>query len=347
MYSHEELGTSNHTERPEQCEQRVLRGCVREQQQQEQHERSAVFLRISTMDKEYITIEEVEEAYYDCRKNKRGKRSSLEYELNYEVNNVKLWQDLNSMTYEVGRSLAFCVTRPKIREVFAADFRDRIVHHILIRKFGGMLEAEMIDDSYNCRVGKGTLFGANMVRKHIEDVSCNYTRMAWVMKCDLQGFFMSLDKDVLWVALETLIRSNYHGADVCWWLWLWRKVVFNRPELNCIKVGDLSLFDRLSPDKTLFKSDGRGLPIGNLTSQILANYYMTAFDRWVVKRIGKDGRYGRYVDDFVIVHTDKNLLLELARDSRLWLKDNLHLTLHPRKFYLQPVFRGLELSVRG
>ena len=120
---------------------------------------------------EYITIEEIYDAYYDCRKRKRSKRSSIKYELNYEVENHKLWKELNTQTYEIGYSLAFCVTRPKLREVFAADFRDRIVHHLIMLKFLPLFESEMIDDSYNCRKGKGSLYGVNRVQSFIEKVS--------------------------------------------------------------------------------------------------------------------------------------------------------------------------------
>lgn len=291
---------------------------------------------------EYITTEEVESAYLDCRKNKRNTNGALEYEMNYEVNNYRLWQDLNTMTYEIGKSVCFCVTRPKLREVFCAQFRDRIVHHIIMQKFLAMIDGEMIEDSYNCRKGKGVFHAVNRVQKFIEDVSENYTKEAYILKCDLQGFFMSIDRDVLWSMLETLIRSKYKGNDTDWWLWLIKKVVYNRPELNCDKRGDLSLFDKLEPHKSLFHSDGKGLPIGNLTSQVFANYYLTAFDKWIMQRLGDDERYGRFVDDFIIVSKDKRKLLSLIDESRKWLREHLSVRLHPNKVYLQEAKKGVE-----
>jgi len=337
----DKLRVSNHIENPVQCEQRLLREHVREQQQQEQQQRCAGSLRMSEID-EYVTLEEVELAYYECRKNKRNSEGALKYEMHYEANNYRLWQELNAETYEIGYSVCFCVTRPKLREVFAADFRDRIVHHIIMRKFLAMFESEMIEDSYNCRKGKGVMYAVNKVQQYITEVSEGYTKETWVLKCDLQGFFMSIDRDVLWHMIKELVVKNYDGSDKEWWLRLINKVVYHRPEMRCNKHGDLTLWDRLEKHKSLFCSNGKGLPIGNLTSQIFANYYMTKFDRWILSDIGKDSRYGRFVDDFVIISRDKNMLLNMLSEIRNWLKDVLHVTLHPNKFYLQEVNKGVE-----
>ena len=238
---------------------------------------------------EYITIEEIYEAYYDCRYRKRNKNSALKYELNYEVENHKLWKELNAQTYEIGYSLDFCVTRPKLREVFAADFRDRIVHHLIMLKFLPLIEEEMIDDSYNCRKGKGSMYAVGRVKGFIEEVSEGYEEETWVLKCDIQGFFMSINKDILWRELEGLIRREYTGGDIEWWLWLIKKVIMHRPERKCYKRGNLRLWEYLPRTKSLFTSNGKGLPIGNLTSQIFGNFYMTVFDKWVLSRLNKNG----------------------------------------------------------
>jgi len=291
---------------------------------------------------EYVTLEEVEQAYLDCRRNKRRKASAVKYEMNYEVNNYELWRELNSMTYKVGKSIAFCVTRPKLREVFAADFRDRIVHHLIMLKLLPLLESEMIEDSYNCRKGKGTIYGARRLKEHIEYVSEDYTKEAWVLKCDIQGFFMSIDKDILWTLLRDVMITKYKGDNLDWWMWLLKTVVYHRPEQNCEIHGDENMWNDLPDDKTLFRTNGRGLPIGNLTSQIFANLYMTYFDWWVIDNIGRDDRYVRYVDDFVVISKDKSRLLKLLERARPWLKENLNVRLHPKKVYLQEVRKGIE-----
>lgn len=295
--------------------------------------------------KEYVSIELIDEAFRDCCKYKGGTEGCLEYKTNYLLNNLQLYKELNSMTYEIGKSKAFCVTRPKLREVFCAQFRDRIVHHILAIKLLPILEAEMVENAYACRKGKGTDFGIDHIRQQMERVSENYTFETWILKCDLQGFFMSINRKLLYDMIEKLIREKYHGEDIDFWLWLWKKVIMNDPSKNCVKVGDLSLWDKLPVNKSLFTcGEGKGLPIGNLPSQILANLLMSVFDKWVLSRIGKSGGYGRYVDDFVVISRDRGLLLEILHDSRNFLFDELQLTLHPEKVYLQEVKKGVKFT---
>lgn len=292
---------------------------------------------------EYVTIEEIDQAYRDCKRRKTSTGGFLEYSKNYIMENYRLYEELNSMTYEVGKSRCFVVTRPKLREVFCAQFRDRVVHHLLANKFMAILESELTDSAFACRKGKGTDYGINYIRDAIERVSHNYQCKTWVMKCDIEGFFMSIDRMMLYQRLEGVLRRGYHGTDIEWWLWLWGKVILNRPERNCIRVGDLSLWNDLPDNKSLFKSGGKGLPIGNLPSQILANLLLSPFDKMMIARLGSDGGYGRYVDDFVCISTDKALLLRLAHDAREYLS-NIGLKMHPRKFYLQEVKKGLEIT---
>lgn len=296
-------------------------------------------------EREYVTIDEVYDAYYDCCKHKSSTPGCIEYQMNYIANNYQLYIDLNSMEYEISKSKAFCVTRPKLREVFCADFRDRIIHHLLAIKFTDILESEMTDKAYACRAGKGTDYGIADVKKEIERVSDNYTKEAWVLKCDLQGFFMSINRSLLYSLLENVIRKKYHGDDIEWWLWLWKKVFLHDPTKNCVRVGDLSLWDKLPANKSLFTcGEGKGLPIGNPPSHILANLLMSAFDKWVLSRIGKSGGYGRYVDDFVVISRDKKLLLNILQESRDYLLKELGLTLHPRKVSLQRAASGVRFT---
>lgn len=260
------------------------------------------------------------------------------------MNNLGLWRELNDMTYEIGESKAFCVTRPKLREVFCAMMRDRVVHHLIVNHFLPLFESKMSEDAYACRKGKGTLYAAERTREHIERVSENYTREAWILKGDLQGFFMSIDRQLLYEIVEEIVLEA-GTEDAEWWLWLWRKIILHAPEHNCRRVGDLTLWEKLPAEKSLFTNgEGMGVPIGNLPSQILANLLLSLFDFWMEARLGAEGAYGRYVDDFHAVHTDKALLLELYEDARVFLRERLHLTLHPRKFYLQEARKGVTFA---
>lgn len=294
---------------------------------------------------EYVTLEDVYAAYYDCRRHKSSTHGYMEYSLNYIANNYRLYVELNSGTYRIGKSKAFCVTRPKLREVFCAAFRDRIVHHLLALKFGNILDGELTDRAYACRKGKGTDYGIDDVRAQIERVTDGYKREAWILKCDLQGFFMSIDRRLLYNLLERTIRERYNGDDIEWWLWLWKLVVLHDPTKNCVKVGDLTLWNRLPKNKSLFTcGEGKGLPIGNLPSQLLANLLLADFDREVIDRLGSNGGYGRYVDDFVAIHPDRRLLHTILQWARGHLHTELGLTLHPRKISLQRASSGVRFT---
>jgi hypothetical protein len=113
-----------------------------------------------------IALSDLFRAYYDCRKNKRNTANALAFELNYEENLIQLWKDINENKYSVGRSIAFIVDQPVKREIFAGDFRDRIIHHLLINKTEYLFEKEFIYDSYSCRKAKGTLFGVKRLNRN-------------------------------------------------------------------------------------------------------------------------------------------------------------------------------------
>lgn len=292
---------------------------------------------------QYVSIEDIYAAYKDCRRNKRNSEGAMRYELDYEGNNYRLWKELNNMTYKPTTSVTFCVTRPKIREVFAANFRDRVVHHLIIRRWLESIEAEMIDASYNCRKGKGTLYGVRDIAEKIRRVSEEWTKETYVLKFDIQGFFMSIDKEKMCAQIGRIIDRDYDGRreeeQRQWWQWLTRTVAMHRPEQNCEKRGDITLWNKLPRNKSLFHTNGKGMAIGNLTSQVFANLYLSDFDKWMIVRTG--GNYGRLTDDCVASGTDKAALLRLLEEARAYLRDELGLTLHPNKVYLQEARKGL------
>ena len=283
---------------------------------------------------EWCSIEEVYAAYLDCKKRKSKSTSYTRFAANEAANIYSLWEDLNNRTYTIGRSDAFCVTRPKVREVFAAQFRDRIVHHLLMLRLLQYFEEAFIEDTYNCRKNKGTDYGICRIARYMQNNSDK-----WVLKCDIKHFFMNIDKQLLANRLEVFIRGIYRRDDIDDVVALVKQIVVHRPELNCIRKGDLGLWEVLPKGKSLFKSDGNhGLAIGNLTSQIFANYYLTPLDNWLGNMDGVE--YGRYVDGFVLV-SERERLLELIPEIRERLL-GLGLTLHPDKIHLQPVRHGIK-----
>lgn len=289
-----------------------------------------------------VLAEEIFTAYYDCRKNKRNTHNAIKFEIHLEQNIFALIDDVFNGTYSPDRSIAFIVNKPVKREIFAADFRDRVVHHWLINKLNPLFENVFIPDSYACRVGKGTHYGVARVNQFIKECSENYTKDCYILKLDIQGFFMHIHRTILVNSLKKFVYSNYHQPDINLVIELLEKVIFNAASDNCFIKGKKKDWKGLPNNKSLFHSPKNcGLPIGNLTSQVFANFYMHAFDSYVKNELGIS-YYGRYVDDFVLVHPNKEFLKSLLPKLSNFLSSNLQLTLHPNKIYLQHYSKGVK-----
>jgi RNA-directed DNA polymerase len=280
-------------------------------------------------------------AYFNCRKNKRNKNSSLEFEKHFESNVFKLYDDVITGRYKLSSSIAFVVTKPVRREVFAADFRDRVIHHFLIDKLNSIFETLFHPNSFACRVSKGTHYGIRSVREDMERVSDNYTKEAWLLKLDVKGFFMHINRDILNRRLMKLIFENYKEKDKELIMRLVSMIVTHDSTSLCVVKGAPSDWVGLPPDKSLFHSpENCGIPIGNLTSQVFANFYLHSLDMFVTQDLGI-GAYGRYVDDFYMISRDKEYLKLIIPKIKHFLRSDLCLTLHPKKIYLQEVKHGV------
>lgn len=289
-----------------------------------------------------VALHHLFDAYYNCRANKRNTINAIAFEVNYEHNLVQLYHDINNGTYAIGKSIAFIVDKPVKREIFAADFRDRIVHQYLINVLNPYFETQFIHDSYGCRQGKGTHFGIARVDKFMCQCSLNYTAPCYVLKLDIQGCFMSINKDVLNTKLVAFIRTHYVHANAELIINLCQQVIYNNPTQQCVIKGKPTNWNTLPQSKSLFYSAPNcGLPIGNLTSQVFANYYMNTLDHYI-KHTLNIRYYGRYVDDFVIMHHDKEYLKSLIPHLSNFLRTKLQLTLHPNKIYLQHYTKGVQ-----
>jgi retron-type reverse transcriptase len=288
-----------------------------------------------------IDIGELFDAYAACRRNKRRTQNALAFEVDYERRLLRLLEAINSGAWRPGRAVAFIVDRPVKREIFAAPFRDRVVHHLLFAKLNPLFERAFIYDSYSCRIGKGTHLGIRRLDRFIRSCSLNYTRQAYVLKLDIRGFFMSISRTRLYGLLEAFLLERYREPDLPLVLDLVRKVVFHDPASHCVLKGSRSDWDGLPPDKSLFSSrPGCGLPIGNLTSQLFANFYLNGFDHYLKHDLGLRW-YGRYVDDAVVVHHDRAFLQSLVPVVRRWLLEELGLRLHERKTRLLDASEGV------
>ena len=291
-----------------------------------------------------ITTEGLLEAYYDCRKRKRKTASAIVYEMDYEGKLIALRDRINALTYRPGKSMCFVVTRPRYREVFAAAFEDRIVHHWIALRLEPLFEQIFSPRTFNCRKGKGQLYGINMLREDVRQCSVNYTQDCYIMKLDLQGFFMSINKKMLASMVDDFVVENYHNeADKDTLRFLCRTVVLHEPEKNCERHSPASYWDYLPPNKSLFTNgEGLGVAIGNLFSQLFANFLLNVLDWYLIKALGFQ-YVGRYVDDFYIVDKDKARLLAAVPYIRTLLQ-LYGLTLHPHKFYLQHYSKGVQFT---
>lgn len=279
------------------------------------------------------------EAYFDCRRHKRKTVGATEFEMNYMSNLVQLLDEVNSRQYKISKSICFVVKYPRYREVFAGQFRDRILHHYIALRLEPLFESQFSDRTYNCRKGKGQLAGIRQLQQDIREVSGNYTKDAYVMGIDLKGFFMSIHKPLLAKMVDDFIVENYHGDDKDDLRWLCNMVVMHHPEKDCEKKSADYLWEFLPKEKSLFTNgEDRGVAIGNLFAQLFANFLLSKLD-WKINYYCK--HHVRYVDDMVLVARRKETLLRLMPMIRETLA-SLGLRLNEKKFYFQHYSKGVR-----
>ena len=181
-------------------------------------------------------------AYREARNG--GKRKTHDehmFEANEYENLLNLKESILNKTYRPGRSTAHIIYNPVIREIFAASFRDRVVHHLLFDSVYDWWDRRFIDDSYSCRIGKGTFYGIKRLDHHIRSASLNYTRKVWVAKFDLQGYFMSLPRAGLYEraiwGLDRQFEGKMDTKEYEMLKFLWRRIIFDDPVKGARKKG--------------------------------------------------------------------------------------------------------------
>lgn len=244
----------------------------------------------------------------------RGKRKRFdvqEFEFNLEEKILNLHYDLANKKYQHSNYTSFYICDPKLRNIHKAIVRDRVLHHAIFRIINPIFDKCFIFDSYSCRENKGTHRGVDRLECFARKVSKNYRNKAYVLKCDIKKFFDSIDHEILF----KLISKKVSNPDTLWLI----NIILNS-----------------------FNSKSRkGLPLGNVVSQLFANIYMNEFDQFV-KHVLKEKYYIRYSDDFVILHQDKNHLINIIQFIKYFLKNNLKLTLHPDKVIIRKISQGVD-----
>ena len=281
------------------------------------------------------------EAFIDCLRHKRSSQDCADYLVrNFEWDLWKLIYEVNTRTYKPGKSKCFLVTRPRLREIFAAFFRDRVAQHWLTLRAEPLMEQRYVamgNVTYNCRKGYGTWKAIEAARQ--------FSRPDLTLgKYDLKGFFMSIDKELLLRLTRTFLMEQYTGDDKDTLLWLLEVIIMHEPQKDCARCSPAWMWNRLPKEKSLFHGDGRhGIAIGNISPQLLANFLLSFFDEMILGLNREHvAAYIRFVDDFEIYADSKEFLKGLRPRMERWLAENLHVKLHPSKVYLQRADRSVK-----
>lgn len=279
--------------------------------------------------------------YRIARKNKKKKAAHIKFRLRCFDNLNEIRDSVNSMEYQPEMSQAFVVTAPKVREIIAAAFRDRIIQTYLVQRILPAMEAYLHPDSYACRKGKGGLRAVQHLQEAIYEATQGYTRDAWLYKMDFKSFFMSIDTELWTRRLCDWIDTHVEGDDKETLKYIARVVYQGLPQCGCAVACHPFMFD-LVPEhkKQLGKASFRGIPIGNVTSQALVLFATTEF-LFLMDCIVEG--FSHYTDDNGGVTTDKEGFLAKRPIIAEFVKRECHWTLHQDKFYLQHYSKGMEM----
>ena len=292
-------------------------------------------------------------AFENAKKNKSNKPYVLMFEQNLHNNLVDLCNELLERRYKPLPSFCFIVNEPKKREIFAANFRDRIVHHLYFDYVHQLFENTFIADSYSCIKNRGTHYGVHRLEKHIREESQNYSKECYCLKMDIRGYFIHINRIKLVEITEGVFdRMRRHKSsngkmwediiDFDFVNYLNREIIMLDSTHKCIFRSKRGEWIGLPNSKSLFYTEENcGLPIGNLTSQLLSNVFLNVLDQYM-KRELKCKHYGRYVDDFFIVSRNKDRLRKIIPLISNFLKEKLGLDLHMGKTRIINVKYGVE-----
>ncbi len=264
-------------------------------------------------------LDNLKMAYRKARKGKTKKYYVIEFEKDILTNLLELQHELKSLTYKPKPLKTFILRDPKTRKISISDFRDRIVHHALCNIIEPIFDKIFIYDSYANRKNKGNLKVIERFHCFIRKVSINGKVIGrfnnnqvkgYCLKADVKHYFFEINHKILLRIIKKKISDNSV-------LWLIEQILSNNI------------------------TAGKGMPLGNLTSQLFANVYLNELD-YFVKHILRAGYYLRYVDDFVILHSSESLLRLWKEDINEFLKKELNIELHEQKSRIIPLSRGVD-----
>jgi retron-type reverse transcriptase len=258
-----------------------------------------------------ISLENLFSTWEEFKRGKRNKPDVPKFEYNLEANIFQLQQELKAKTYKHSNYNSFYIQDPKLRRIHKACVKDRVLHHAIFRILYPIFDPTFISDSYSCRIKKGTHKAVNRLQQFARKVSKNNTKNCYILKCDVKKFFDSIDHDILISLIQKRIRNNET-------IWLIEEII-----------------------KSFSISPNKGLPLGNITSQLFANIYLNELDQFI-KHALKVKYYIRYCDDFVILSNNNEYLKELILTINDFLKEKLKLSLHSDKIKIRKYHQGID-----
>lgn len=266
-----------------------------------------------------ISIENLFLAWKEFIRDKKNKEDTAIFSLKLSDNIFNLHNDLKNKTYKHGEYKAFKINDPKPRDIHKASVRDRLLHHAIYRILYPYFDKKFIYDSYSCRDEKGTHRAINRFRCFHRIVYKNNTKTCFVLKCDIKKFFASINHDIL----KNILEKHINDKDIL-----------------CLLNQIIDSFHTFTNSK-LSHPVGKGLPLGNLTSQLLVNIYMNKFDQFVKHKL-KVKYYIRYADDFVVFSENKEYLKNTLKQMEEFLEIKLKLQMHPDKVFIKTLFSGVD-----
>lgn len=288
---------------------------------------------------EFDIIEQWLEAERECYKNKHSSFEAAMY--HYHLSEIYKLIERIQTGYKPTTSICFVLDYPVYREVFAANYTDRIVHHYIAPTINQVAEAvhqENGDVSHGNRIGHSASTAVRQIYDSIKAMSEGYTRTCYVATMDVSGFFMSIDKDVAYRVFEYYAHRT--GVVDKEKLELLKILIAHNPTEDCERRSPVEMWEHVPSRKSLFGTgEGKGLPIGNFYSQLIANLVMALVDERM-----KDiqyVRYTRFVDDMCFIAQTAQEILEV-REMLFDFLGDLKLTLHRDKFYIQPYWHGVR-----
>lgn len=271
-----------------------------------------VLIKLDIGYQDIISLENLLGAWKEFIKGKKKKEDVEIFQRNLMANIISLHTDLESGVYIHSPYEAFSISDPKPRSIHKASVRDRLLHHAFYKQLYPYFDKRFINDSYSCRNQKGTHKAIKQFKRYADKIGTNNMCTVWILKCDIKKFFASIDQPIL----LSILSKHIEDVDI----------------LRLLG----SVIESFSSTEA-----GKGLPLGNLTSQLLVNIYMNEFDQFV-KKVVMAKHYIRYADDFVIMHNSKEYLEQLLVQIQKFLEEKLKLQLHPNKVFIATLASGVD-----